>query len=322
MADVNKHDVIVIGAGPSSLAAAVYTTREDLDTVVFEKGVIGGLAAVTDWIDNYPGFPKGIGGLDLSNNLQEQAERFGTKIVLGEVTKITDKGEYKELETTEGIYQAKALLIATGSSYKSLSVPGEQEFYGKGVHYCATCDGAFYRDKKLVVVGGGNSALQEGLFLTKFATHIDLLVRSEIKASDILQHELQKAVDAGKITVHLGVATDEIVGQDGKLTKVLATQDGKKVEFETDGVFVFIGLYPNTGFLKESGIKLDERGFVITNEDLQTNLPGVFCSGDVRANATMQIASAVGEGATAALKIREYLESLEREPVASAAERV
>lgn len=324
MADtaVNKHEVIIIGAGPSSLAAAVYTTREDLDTIVFEKGVIGGLAAVTDWIDNYPGFPKGIGGLDLSNNLQAQAERFGTKIVLGEVTKITDKGEYKELETSEGLYQAKALLIATGSSYKSLSVPGEQEFYGKGVHYCATCDGAFYRDKKIVVVGGGNSALQEGLFLTKYATHIDLLVRSEIKASDILQHELQKAVDAGKITVHLGVQTDEIAGVDGKVTKVLATQNGKKVEFPTDGVFVFIGLYPNTGFLKGTDIKLDERGFIVTNEHLQTSMPGVFCSGDVRANATMQIASAVGEGATAALKIREYLESLQRQPVAQASERV
>jgi thioredoxin reductase (NADPH) len=322
MADVNNHDVIVIGAGPSSLAAAVYTTREDLDTVVFEKGVIGGLAAVTDWVDNYPGFPKGIAGLELSNNLQAQAERFGTKIVLGEVTKITDKGGYKELETSEGLYQAKALLIATGSSYKSLEVPGEKDFYGKGVHYCATCDGAFYRDKKLVVIGGGNSALQEGLFLTKFATHIDLLVRSEIKASDILQHELQKAVDAGKITVHLGVTTDQIVGEGGKLTKVLATQNGKKVEFLTDGVFVFIGLYPNTGFLKDSGIKLDERGFVLTNEDLQTNIAGIFCAGDVRAHATMQIASAVGEGATAALKIREYLESLERQPAVTASDRV
>jgi len=312
MQDENSHQVVMIGAGPSSLAAAIYTTREDIDTVIFEKGVIGGLAAVTDQIDNYPGFPKGIAGLDLSTDLQAQAERFGAKIVLGEVTKIIDKGEYKELETSEGIHKAQVVLIATGSSYKKLDVPGENEFYGKGVHYCATCDGAFYRDKKLVVVGGGNSALQEGLFLTKFATHIDLLVRSEVKASEILQHELEKAVAAGKITVHLGVEINEIVGQNGSVIKVAATQNGKSVDFPTDGVFVFIGLYPNTGFLQGSNIKLDERGFVLTDQNLQTNIPGVFCSGDVRSSATMQIASAVGEGATAALKIREYLENLER----------
>jgi len=293
---------------------------------LIEKGVIGGLAAVTDWVDNYPGFAKGIAGLELSQALQAQAERFGSKIVLGEVTKITDKGEYKELETSEGVYHAKAVLIATGSSYKSLNVPGEQGFYGKGVHYCATCDGAFYRDKRLVVVGGGNSALQEGLFLTKFATHIDLLIRSEVKASEVLQQDLKKAVEAGKITVHLGVAIDEIVGEladgRGKVVKVAATQNSKKVEYPTDGVFVFIGLYPNTGFLKGTQIKLDERGFVLTDKNLQTNVPGICSSGEVRSDATMQIASALGEGATAALKIREYLESLERQPVATAAERV
>lgn len=322
MADTETHEVVIIGAGPSSLAAAIYTTREDIDTLIFEKGVIGGLAAVTDWVDNYPGFVKGIGGLELASDLQAQAERFGAKIRLGEVTKIIDKGEYKELETTEGPVLAKAVLIATGSSYKQLGIPGEKEFYGRGVHYCATCDGAFYRDKKVVVVGGGNSALQEGLFLTKFATHIDLLVRSEITASEILQKDLEKAVAAGKITVHTGVTPDEIVGADNKVTKVLATQNGQKTEFITDGVFVFIGLYPNTGFLKDSAIKLDERGFIVTNEALQTNMPGVFSSGDVRAHATMQIASAVGEGATAALKIREFLEAQERHLVTPASERV
>jgi len=317
MADVQKHTVVIIGAGPSALAAAVYTTREDIDTALIEKGVIGGLAAVTDWIDNYPGFAKGISGLDLSHDLQAQAERFGAKIILGEVTKLTDMGDYKELETTEGMFQAKAVLISTGSSYKSLSVAGEQEFYGRGVHYCATCDGAFYRDKKLAVVGGGNSAVQEGLFLTKYASHIDMLVRSELKASEILLHELDRAVKAGKITVHLGVETNEIAGVDNKVTKVLATQNGKPVQYDVDGVFVFIGLYPNTEFLKGSPIKLDERGFVLTNENLQTNVPGVFCSGDVRSHATMQIASAVGEGATAALKMREYLENLERKTAAT-----
>lgn len=322
MADLEKHDAVIIGAGPSALAAAVYTTREDIGTVLFEKGVIGGLAAVTDWVDNYPGFIKGISGLDLAAQLQGQAERFGADIRLGEVTKITDEGAYKRLETTEGELLARTVLIATGSDYKKLGVPGEQEFYGRGVHYCATCDGAFYRDKRLVVVGGGNSAVQEALFLLKFATHIDLLVRSEVKASEVLQHELDKRVEEGKITIHLGVTTDAIVGQDKKVTHVAATQNGKKVEFPTDGVFVFIGLLPNTAFLKDSGITLDARGFVVTNPDLQTNMPGVFCSGDVRSGATMQIASAVGEGATAALKIREYIEMQERNQVTPISEMV
>jgi thioredoxin reductase (NADPH) len=328
MAEPETHDVVMIGAGPSALAAALYTTREDIDTVLYEKGVIGGLAAITDWVDNYPGFIKGISGLDLAGQLQGQAERFGADIRLGEITKITDDGGgWKTLETTEGEVKAKAVLIATGSDYKKLRIPGEEEYYARGVHYCATCDGAFYRDKKIVVIGGGNSAVQESLFLLRFATHIDMLVRSEVKASEILQHDLDKKVKEGKITIHLGVSPDEIIGATDekgfkKVTKVLATQDGKKVEFPTDGIFVFIGLVPNTGFLKDTNVKLDERGFIITDTNLQTDMPGVFASGDVRSGATMQIASAVGEGATAALKIREYLEMLERNHATSILERV
>src|SRR5882757_5206724 len=207
--DIPKHDVIIIGAGPAALTAAIYTTREDIETLLFERGVIGGLAAVTDKIDNYPGFPEGVAGLQLADDLQKQAERFGAVIELGEVTAIKDEGTYKRLETTSGDMLARAILIATGSDYKKIGVPGEQEYYARGVHYCATCDGAFYRDKRLVVVGGGNSAAQEGLFLTRFASHIDLLVRSKLKASDVLLRELEKN---DKITVHLGVTTDEIVG--------------------------------------------------------------------------------------------------------------
>src|SRR5207253_8935955 len=175
----------------------------------------------------YPGFAKGISGLDLAEGLQGQAERFGAKIELGEVSGITDAGEYKKLTTTEGEIRARAILIATGSDYKKIGVPGEQEYYARGVHYCATCDGAFYRDKKLVVVGGGNSAVQETIFLTRFASHIDLLVRSTIKASDVLQHELEQKVQEGKITVHLGVTTDEIVGEDNAVTKVVGTDKAK-----------------------------------------------------------------------------------------------
>jgi thioredoxin reductase (NADPH) len=301
------NDVIMIGAGPTALAAAVYTTREDIDTVLYEKGVIGGLAATTDWVDNYPGFADGISGLDLADNLRKQAERFGAVIELGEVSKLESQDGLVKLATTDGDRFAKAVLIATGSDYKKLGIPGEDTYYARGVHYCATCDGAFYREKKLVVVGGGNSAVQEALFLTRFASHIDLLVRSELKASEVLLHQLEKN---DKITVYLHTTTDEIIGDGTKLQKVVGTNTDtdKKVTFETDGVFVFVGLKPTTEFLRSTDIEFDEIGFIKTNDKLETTIPGVFAAGDVRSGATMQIASAVGEGATAALRIREYLE--------------
>lgn len=310
--DAQSHkmwDCITIGAGPAALSAAVYTTREDITTLMFEKGVIGGLAAITDWIDNYPGFPKGVAGLELADNLRLQAERFGAVIELGEVSEIINKGDYKLLKTTSGDFKARTVLIATGSDYKKLGVPGEAEYFARGVHYCATCDGAFYRDKKLVVVGGGNSALQEAMFLTRYASHIDLLVRGDsMRASEVLQHEIKKHSD--KITVHLNSTTDEIVAKDNVVTHVVSTHTttGKKKNFVTDGVFVFVGLSPNTEFLKTTAIKLDKIGLIETDHRLETNMPGVFAAGDVRSGATMQIASATGEGATAALMIREYID--------------
>lgn len=301
-------DVIMIGAGPSALAAAVYTTREDIDTVLYEKAVVGGLAAITDIVDNYPGFPEGIPGLQLAQQLRKQAERFGAQIELGDVSSIRDEGDTKVVVVDGQEVRARAVLIATGSDYNKIGVPGEAEYYGRGVHYCATCDGAFYRDKKLVVVGGGNSAYQEAMFLTRFATHIDILVRSEVRASEVLQHDMQKFIDEGKVTVHLQTTTDEIVAEDNKVVAVKATKEGKSVTFETDGVFVFVGLKPNTQFLEGSGVELDEQGLVKTDSHMMTNIPGIYASGDVRSGATMQIASATGEGATAALSIREYLD--------------
>lgn len=317
--NVTVHDIVMIGAGPAALTAAIYTTREDIETMLFERGVVGGLAAVTDWIDNYPGFPKGIAGLQFAEDLRQQAERFGAQIELGEVTGIVDEGKLKKLATTSGDIYAKAVLIATGSDYKKLDIPGELEYYARGVHYCATCDGAFYREKRLVVVGGGNSAVQEAMFLTRFASHIDLLVRGEgMRASEVLQHELlEKHKD--KITVHLNTTTDEIAGEeiDGmkRVTKVIGTDKttNKKVEFPTDGVFVFVGLKPNTQFLQSSAIDLDEIGFVKSDARLETSMPGVFVAGDVRSGATMQIATATGEGATAALHMREFLEDHSRQ---------
>lgn len=308
------HDVIMIGAGPTSLAAAVYTSREDIETLVLEKGIIGGLAAITDRVDNYPGFPEGIEGMELAENLRKQAERFGATIELDEVQSIKKVGDAFELKTAIGEYRAKAVLIGTGSQWKKLGIPGELEFYGRGVHNCATCDGAFYRDRKLVVVGSGNSSAQEALFLTRFASHIDILIRGERwKASEVLVHEIEKNE---KITVHFNTTTDEIIGgeADGlpKIIKVVGTKDGKKTDFETDGVFVFIGLQPVTYFLEGTGVEFDEFGFVKTDAKLMTSVSGLFCAGDVRSGATMQIASAVGEGASAALSIREYLEGRAR----------
>lgn len=304
-------DTVMIGAGPSALTAAVYTTREDIQTILYEKGVIGGLAAITDMVDNYPGFPEGIEGMKLAESLQKQAERFGAKIAFGEASDIKlNKDKTKTITIDGQPVHARTVLIATGSDYNKLGIPGENEYYGRGVHYCATCDGAFYRGKRLVVIGGGNSAVQEAIFLTRFTEHIDLLVRSTLKASDVLQHELKKVVDEGKVTVHLGVTPTIIQAKDGKVASVEAVQVNNKVVFPTDGVFIFVGLKPNTQFLQHSGIKLDKQGLIVTDEHLETNMTGVFACGDVRSGATMQIASAVGEGATAALAIREYLDGL------------
>ncbi len=312
MSDV-IHDVVMIGAGPSALAAAIYTTREDIETVLYEKATIGGMAAITDKVDNYPGFPEGIEGMKLAEVLEKQATRFGAVVDFGDASAIRTEGKYKIVTIDGQDVKAKAVLIATGSDYKKIGVPGEAESYGRGVHYCATCDGAFYRDRTLVVVGGGNSAIQETLFLTRYASHIDLLVRSTIKASDVLQHDLQKFIDEGKVTVHLDATTDEIVLDEvGKVKSVKYTEKGEAKDLVVDGVFVFVGLLPNTGFLAGSDVELDEIGLVKTNQHLETSVPGVFASGDVRSGATMQIASAIGEGASAALSIREYLDAYEQ----------
>lgn len=302
-------EVLMIGAGPTSLAAAVYTTREDLDTVLLEKGAVGGLAAITDRIENYPGFPEGVGGMELSQRLRDQAERFGAKIELGEVKEITDEGDRKRVVTTNGDYLARAILIGTGTDYRKLDIPGEEELFGRGVHYCATCDGPLYKDKALISVGGGNSSAQESLFLAKLAKSVDILIRGDKwKASDVL---VERVENTPNINVHFHTTTDEIVeDEDGMVDKVIGTnkKTKKKVEFETDGVFVFVGLIPNTSFLKDSDVKLDENDAIPTNRRLETNVKGIFAAGDVTSGSTMQIASAVGEGATAALMIREYLE--------------
>jgi len=303
-------DLIIVGGGPSALAAAIYTAREDIDTTIYEKAAVGGIVATIDNIDNYPGFPDGVEGMTLAEQWEKQAKRFGAKIEFGEVSAISVDGDIKTLTIDGNPVKAKSVLIATGRSYSKIGAPGEAEYFGRGVHYCATCDGAFYTNKRLIVVGGANSAVQEAIYLTRFATHIDLIVRSTIKASEILKRDLQKFVDEGRITIYLGTTIDEVVGINGHVTSIKATQNGQPMTLDTDGIFVFVGMKPNTWFLKDSPVELDEEGFVIADKTLHTNVPGIFASGDVRAGATMQIASAVGDGVTAAICIREYLHKL------------
>ena len=301
-------DCLIIGAGPAALAAAVYTSREDIQTALIEKGAVGGLAAITETVDNYPGFSKGVSGFELAQELQAQAERFGAKIILGEVISLArSKQGFKVRLSDQTRLEARSVLVASGSEWRKLGIPGEKEFYGRGIHNCATCDGAFYRNKRLVVIGGGNSAVQESLFLTKFASEINLLVRgTKLKASAVLIQEIK---NHPKISIHFSTVSREIKGQDGKVKSVVAHKDGKELVFETDGVFVFIGLLPSSDFLQNTGVHLDDNGFVISDNQFMTSVEGVFCAGDVRSGATMQIASAVGEGASAALAIRHFLEN-------------
>jgi thioredoxin reductase (NADPH) len=300
------NDLTIVGAGPTGLSAAIYTTREDIQTVLYERAIVGGLAGITDTIDNYPGFPDGVSGLDLAESMEKQARRFGADIQTGiEIQGIVDEGKYKKVTTSDGTHYSKSILVATGSDYRKLAVPGEKEYTSRGVHYCATCDGPLYRGKTIVVVGGGNSAMQESIFLTKFAAKIIMLVRGpELKGSEIL---IEKVKGIPGLEIHYGVSTTEIKGADGRVTSIEGiNRSGKTVEFKTDAVFVFIGLVPNTQWLKGL-VELDQSGFVVTDKTFQTSMKGVFAAGDVRSGSTLQIASAVGEGVTAALMIREYL---------------
>ena len=305
-------DVVMIGTGPSALAAAVYTTREDIDTVLYERATIGGLAATTDMIDNYPGFPDGVAGMELAGQFEKQATRFGAQIDFGDATSIERDGEYLRVEVDGQPVKTRAVLVATGSDYRKLGIPGEAELFGRGAHYCATCDGAFYKDRPLAVVGGGNSAVQEAIFLTRYASHIDLLVRSTVKASEVLQEELQKYVDQGRITVHLGAVPKEIVQKDGRAAGIVIDAGGQESTLAVDAVFIFVGLIPNSHVVEGSDVTLDEAGMIVTNERLETTMEGVFASGDVRSGAVRQVVSAAGEGAVVALSIREYLDAMKR----------
>ncbi len=303
------YDVICIGGGPTGLTTALYAAREGLDVLVIEKSGLGGQAGITERLDNFPGFPDGIGGAEFADRLTQQARRFGVELLQAqEVTGIRREEESLYVATADGNeYGARSVLVATGSTYRRLGVPGEDELIGAGVHFCATCDGPFYKGKHVAVIGGGNSAGEESLFLTRFVDKVTIIVRGEaMTASQIV---IDKVNENPKIQVRYNTDTVEFHGaEDGKLTglTVRDRKTGATEKIDPAGVFVFIGLQPNTGWLPAE-FKRDEYGFVVTNSLLETSIQGVFSAGDVRKGSTKQAASAAGEGATAALMIREYL---------------
>lgn len=326
----SHYDLIVVGGGPAGLTAAFYAAREAIDTLVIERAAIGGQAAATEKLENMPGFPESIGGMTFSRRLRQQAEQFGVEILQAqEVTHLHSHDNYHCVFTGDGSeYSARALLIATGSRYRRLGVSGENDYLGAGVHFCATCDGPFYKGKEVAVVGGGNSATEESLLLTKYADKVTMLVRSGgFKASPVIQ---EKVLEDSKIEVRWHTEVQEFKGADAKLNrlKLVNNRTGEESEMEIDGTFIFIGLDPNTAFLEGSDIELDEWNFIVTGHDLvhdtppplafngrepaflETCVPGIFAAGDVRAGSTKQVASAAGEGATAALLIREYLKTV------------
>ena len=304
------YDLIVVGSGPAGLTAALYAAREGIETLVIERGGVGGQAGVTELLDNFPGFPEGVSGAEFADRLRRQAERFGVEILSAqEVAAIDVDDDYRIVRTADGAeYRCWAVLLALGSTYRRLEIPGEDDFIGAGVHFCATCDGAFYRGKHVLVIGGGNSAGEESIFLTKFAERVTIVTRDrELSASRVV---VEKVEEHPKIDV-ISNATPAAFEGDGRLERVVLkdTATGEERAVETNGVFVFIGLTPNTGIV-QGHVRLDERGFIETDVALQTNVPGVFAAGDCRAGSTKQAASAAGEGAAVALAIRRYIQPL------------
>ena len=302
------YDLIIIGGGPAGLTAAIYSAREGLHTLILEKGTAGGQIGDTQMLDNFPGFDEGIPGMELARRLIAQAQRFGVEILQSSgVDQINRDGRYLCIHTADGNeYGAQAVLIATGSRYRRLNVPGEKELVGAAIHFCAVCDGPFYKDKDVLVVGGGNSGFQEGLFLSRYAKNVTIVeFLPEVKASKLLQNKVAEQADMRVVTNH---AIQGFQANRGKLAgvEVLDRATNEVQIWHPDGVFIFAGLSPNSDFVPPS-VERDRWGFIVTGNNLETTMPGVFAAGDVRAGSTKQAAAAAGEGTTAALMIREYL---------------
>ncbi|MFP3927845.1 MAG: thioredoxin-disulfide reductase [Desulfobacteraceae bacterium] len=302
------HDVIIIGGGPAGLTAGIYCARARLDVVLLEKLAPGGQVLTTDWVENYPGFPDGISGFDLMDRMKSQAERFGLKVRSEEVVGLEVRGSGKAVKTDRGELEAGAVILSSGASWRKLGIEGEDRLMGRGVSFCATCDGPFYREQEVAVVGGGDTAVEETLFLTRFAGRIyHIHRRDELRAVKVLQ---ERAFAEPKIEFIWDTVPVKILGEDGvegiELRNVKTGETSRKA---VQGVFVFIGTTPNSEVVKDL-VELDRGGFVITDERMETSSPGIFAAGDVRSKPLRQISTAVGEGATAAFAVEKYLEDL------------
>ncbi|ASN80320.1 thioredoxin-disulfide reductase [Deinococcus ficus] len=315
MSEAPTYDVVIIGGGPAGLTAAIYTGRASLSTLILEKGLPGGQIAQTEEVENYPGFPDPIPGMELAQRMQQQAEKFGAKIEMEEVQAITrtdtDLHHPFTVQGYGGEYRAKAVILATGANPKTLGVPGEEHFWGKGVSTCATCDGFFYRGKKVVVVGGGDAAVEEGLFLTKFADEVTLIHRRDtLRANKVAQ---ARAFANPKMKFIWDTAVEEIQGQDSVTgVKLRNLKTGEESVMPTDGVFIFIGHVPNTGFVKDL-VTLRDDGYVDVRDEIYTNVPMLFAAGDVSDYVYRQLATSVGAGTRAAMSVERQLAALEVE---------
>jgi len=305
---MNKlYDVIIVGGGPAGLTAALYTSRNKHSTLLIEKGLIGGNINEAEKVDNYPGFPKGIGGMELTALMHEQALLYGTEVVNDEAIHINTEDNIRTVNTTQGDFSAKALIITGGSERQKLNVPGEKEFSGKGVSYCATCDGPFFRDKRVAVVGGGNAALYEALHIAKFASKVSIIHRrDQLRATPVVQ---DKVFAEPKIEVIWNSVVKEVQGEIfvNKL-KLADVKSNKESFLEIDGVFVAIGLVPNTSYLKDI-VPLNNKGYIIVNNKMETGVPGIFAAGDIRENSIRQVIAAAGDGAVAAISAANFIEN-------------
>jgi thioredoxin reductase (NADPH) len=304
--ETKVYEVIIIGGGPAGLTAGLYTSRSRFNTLLIEIGLLGGQMTTTEVIENYPGFPQGINGDELSRLMEEQAKRFGLEVVSQEVVEVKLEGERKLVKTDESTYLCEALIICTGTEYRKLGIPGEKEFTGKGVSYCATCDGAFFKDSQIVVVGGGDSALTEALFLTKFAKELTIIHRRDaLRGTKIYQ---ERVLSNPKIKMLWNSVVQKIKGDSIVRSIVIKNvKTGEIDEFNTEGVFLFVGVSPRTQFLKNL-ITFDEAGYIVTDENCETSIKGIFAAGDCRKKLLRQVATAVGDGATAAFATEKYLE--------------
>ncbi len=308
MEDDKAKDLVIIGGGPAGLAAGIYAARARLDTLLIEKLGQGGQILLTDWIENYPGFPEGVSGFELADLFAKQATRFGLEILNAEVLEIDVSSNPKRVNIGDRNIDCKSVIIATGASPARLGVDGEDTFTGKGVSFCATCDGPFYRGKTVAVVGGGNSAVEEALFLTKFAEKVYIIHRrDELRATRILQ---ERAFNNPKVEIIWDTVLDKIEGDESGVNnlKIKNVKTGDISDLKVDGVFIFVGTLPNTGYVPAE-IERNSRGFLITDDNMETSVPGVFAAGDVRAKLLRQIVTAVGDGATAAFAAEQYIQN-------------